>query len=173
MTNIVNGILLSSIQKIQQQVDVLHTISMVCLVLMILLFIVAAVEFFLLDIFRIILIKSGRAAKMGIRELEAENSGSGRLAEPKKKRHNMWNTESPLKEPKDKESAPVLEDIGSNDTALLGEAGSHETSVLSADVTYDYSNENITMPLAEETPVQIGKFLVIRNIMMIHTDEVI
>lgn len=192
-----NIILLASMQQIQQQVNILHTISMVCAIIAVVLLIAAVVEFFLLDIFKIILIKSGRAARMGIRELEAENAGSGRLKRKGKNAHNMWNTASPIKAQQgdleenavsqaadggnaaapEKEncvkSTAVLENIGADGTTLLEGLGSNETTLLGQQMQYDYSNTNITMPLPEEAPVKIGKFLIVRNIMMIHTDEVI
>lgn len=188
-----NAILLASMQEIQRQVDVLHTISMVCLVIAIVLLIAAIVEFFLLDILKIILIKTGRAAKMGIRELEAENAGSGRLKSRAGKGHNMWNTSAPLEPPMGSaegqaadaanftaseqnggsEGTALLENAGSENTTLLEGLGSNETTLLEQQAQYDYSNANITMPLPEEPPVKIGRFLIVRNIMMIHTDEVI
>lgn len=192
-----NIILLASMQEIQRQVDALHTISMVCLIIAILLLIAAIVEFFLLDIFKIILIKTGKAAKMGIKELEAENAGSGGLKSRSrnKNRHNMWNTASPLEMPKENQAADSQqksgtekmsdrekegarnpsppENTGAGETSLLEGLGSNATTVLEQQVQYDYSDANITLPLQEEAPVQIGRFQITRNIMMIHTDEVI
>ena len=95
--NTKNVILLASMREIQEQVDVLHTVSIVCLVLAILLMIAAVVEFFLLDIFQIIQIRTGRAARKGIRRLETETAGSGRLHEKgNKKKNKFWNTAAPL-----------------------------------------------------------------------------
>lgn len=185
-----NAIFLTSMQEIQKQVDVLHTISIICLVFAVLLLIAAIVEFFLLDIFKIILIKTGRAARMGIKELEAENAESGRLLERKKKKgHNMWNTAAPLERPQNAggqavpvqnaakeegaEGITLLENAGAGDTSLLEGMGSNETTLLEQGGQYDYSNANITMPLEEEAPVKIGRFIITKNIMMIHTDEAI
>lgn len=203
-----NYILAASMREIQNQVDVLHTISMICLVLAILFLIAAAVEFFLLDILQIILIRSGRAARKGIRQLESETFKSGMLKGKQSKAHGMWNTAAPLKQAAPAAGNPasdnygngqgsrtdmdpgagntsLLEQTGAGDTSLLDHTGAEGTSLLHSagdnattvlqqpQANYDYSDSNITMPLQDEMPVKIGRFVVTKNIMMIHTDEVI
>ena len=67
-----------------------------------------------------------------------------------------------------------MENTGTGDTSLLQNVGSTATTVLEQrQAQYDYSDANITLPLEEEAPVKIGRFVITKNIMMIHTDEVI
>lgn len=194
-----NLILLTSMKEIQKQVDVLHTVSIVCLIFAVLLLIAAIVEFFLLDILQIIQIRTGHAARKGIRQLETETSKSGHLREKDGKRgHSLWNTVSPLRKAERRtaiqetfdegknvedrkgfavigeENTSLLESTGAEDTSLLENLGNGATTLLEqAPVQYDYSDANITLPLEEEVPVKIGRFIITKNIMMIHTDEVI
>ena len=73
------GAALSTMQEIQGQIETYQNISRVFFVLMILLLIAAAAEFFLLDMMQIIRIRTGIAARKGIRRLEARNAGDGRM----------------------------------------------------------------------------------------------
>lgn len=164
-----NANLLASIGEKQQQVDTLHMISVICLVVAIVLLVAAIAEFFLLDIYQIILIRTGKAAKKRIRQIDTENSKSKPLKKSEEQGHGMWNTAAPLVE-----TGQPAADAGGGQTSLLTNEGGNLTTVLEQQsVQYDYSDANITMPLQEEVPVKIGKFSIVTNIMMIHTDEMI
>lgn len=170
----VNLFILSSVLNVERQVDMLNTISTVCLVLAIVFLVVAVIEFFLMDIWKIILIRSGYAARKGIKILEAENSGSRKLGTGEmRKKHSMWNSAAPLEKPENVSRIVEMKNAAMPETSLLSENENNETSVLEQGYSQDYSNGNITMPLEEEMNIRIGRFVIIKDIMMIHTDEMI
>lgn len=82
------------------------------------------------------------------------------------------------------QAASVLNEGGSNTTVLNGgdsnttvlNSGMNETTVLSqsqAEIHYEGPDGAPTAPLEDDRKVPIGKFVLIKNIMLIHTDEYI
>lgn len=157
----------TSVAEIESKVKLYGTITTVCTVLSILLFVIAVVLFFVFKIPKIISIKSGHEAKKVIKSYE-----SGRELSPSKvlKRRAQASAEQMFKT----EQLPVNEEVGtkttllSNETTLLG----NETTILSQD------NSGVTTLLSamdNGQPMWSGerKFVLLRNEIYIHTQEIV
>lgn len=149
----------TSVAEIENKVELYGTITTICTVLSILLFITAIVLFFVFKIPKIISIKSGHEAKKVIKSYE-----SGRELSPSKvlKKRAEASAQQMFKT----EQLPA-EEVGTKTTLL-----SSETTLLSPD-------EGAATTLLNENPyVQPAwngerQFVLVRNEIYIHTQEVV
>lgn len=158
----------------QNQVMLYSTLSNVFLAVGILFLVISVVLFWVFHIASIFSIKTGRAQRRMIREMEDLNAETGRLQARARvgistsdAARQMWNT-SQLDA--DRERSPDVNILNPavNDTTVLN-VGSNETTVLNPQ-TVGMSD---TSTLAEDMAVPIGKFVIVREIMMIHTEEAV
>lgn len=170
-------------ENIAGKIELYHTLDSGCLGLSALCLILAVVLFFVLDIRSVLGYLTGRQAKKKIRELEASNAYSGRLmakdhssmqyvaqdmkadmgirqaASPGARKVENAVVESPQPEPVTETAtltSPMQENI--QETSVLGEN--------------QLSGDDSTMVL-EHTSTVRGQFAVERELMLIHTEEVI
>lgn len=178
-----SGIVMTSSGIIEQQISIYHTLSTVFLFLGCVFLTITVALFFIFHIANIFAVKLGIAAKRTIKEIEDVNAETGRMNVPIRRSvgrdakrpggggNQKWNTsqldaKGTIISPS---QSQVMASEGSGETSLL-ESGDHDTSVLSGAVSYSASE---TSDLKDDTVVQIGKFTITRNIMMIHTEETI
>ena len=182
---------------ISGKISLYHNLFLGCLILAIICLIIAVAMFFVLDIRSIFGYLTGRRAKKKIKELEAATALSGRLMP--RERTNMQYVAQEMKDdmgvrqkarpgirkvehaveaalPK-AEEMPVSQNQSETPveqgTALLQEQGTEvlqENTVGQGDVYL--SNDDSTGMLGTEA-VAMGKFTIVRELMFIHTEEVI
>lgn len=179
------AIVLTSSAVIEEQIAAYHTLSTVFLITGCVLLAITIALFFGFRIANVFAVKLGIAAKRTIKEIEDVNSETGRMNVPARRGgsraakrsgnsiggNQKWNTsqldaKGTIVPPSQNQS---LISEGSGETSLL-ESGDHETGVLNTAVSYAASE---TSGLRDDAVVQIGKFIITRNIMMIHTEETI
>ena len=172
------------------KIGLYHNLFQICLILALLFFVLAVVIFFVLDIRSVIGYLTGRRAKKGIKKLEAETALSGRLMP--KERTNMQYVAQEMKD-----------DMGVRQKARPGirkvehavEVAAHPVAEPSRATTIpqtpppvDLATEVLKSNAVEEA-VQImdsngstamlssaatnGKFVIVRELTLIHTEEVI
>lgn len=158
----------------QNQVILYSTLSNVFLAVGILFLVISVVLFFVFHIAGIFSIKTGRAQRRMIREMEDLNAETGRLQARARSSvsasdaaRKMWNT-SQLDTDRERSPDTNILDTAIDDTTVLN-VGYNETTVLNPQ-TVGMSD---TSTLAEDIAVPIGKFVIVREIMMIHTEEAV
>ncbi len=176
-----NGILLTSTAAIEQRLSTYHTLTILFLAIGGMSLTVAIVQFFGFHVTKIMAVKLGIAAKRTIKEIEDANAETGSMAVTARRgaramgrasrggKGRMWNT-SQLgggEMSAQQERQEFLNSEGSGETSLLG-ISDNDSAVLSA-VAPQAVNE--TSGLNDDVAVQIGKFTIVREIMMIHTEE--
>lgn len=174
-----NGIYVTSTAAIEQRLSAYHTLTILFLITGCVCLTAAAALFFGFRITRIMAVKLGIAARRTIREIEDANAETGSMTAAGRGRRShqgsrgsrsgMWNT-SQLNRPGLPTASPqreFLKSEGSGETSLLGVSG-NDTAVLSAAALREASE---TSDLREDVAVQIGRFVIIREILMIHTEE--
>lgn len=172
-------------------ISLYHNLFLICLVSAILCLIVAAVLFFVMDIRSVIGYLTGRRAKKGIKELEAVTALSGRLLP--KERTNMQYVAQEMKDDmgvrqKAKpgirkvehavEAAvqPVVQMTQESVTPQVSYPVEQATDVLSenhAPYTAQMADGNESTAVLSAMTGTNGRFVIIRELMMIHTEEVI
>lgn len=181
-----NRVVLTSSAAIEQQISVYRTLSMVFLIAGCVLLAIAVGLFFWFRIANIFAVKLGIAAKRTIKEIEDVNSETGRMNVPARRGskagkragsgsggNQKWNTSqldargTVVPPPQAERQGQTMVSEGSGETSLL-DSGAYETGVLGAAVSQAVSE---TSDLKDDTEVQIGKFIITRNIVMIHTEE--
>lgn len=188
-------ILLTTLQQIESQVSLYHSLFVGSLIAAVSFLVISAILFFVLHIQQVIAVKTGRAQKRSIKEIESYNVDSGQLGgrgelamkeNRKASSSEYWNTGSMM----DSSSGPGVQDNlvsfpagqseGNMDTSVLSsgnydtvvlDSGNNETSVLG--VSPYIQDYNVTANLGDEVVTYIGKYSIIRDIMLIHTDEVL
>lgn len=162
--------------------SIFNTCYIVCLVLTIIFFLITILLFFLFDIRRVFMIRTGRAAKRDIKKLEEENFNTGRLS---RYQSNTVYGESGSFAPSEEfgkteriEDDPMLTgyqmsnnpsgantyNADANSTTVLNNG---ETTVLSAGETTVLSNQGMNSMNKNR------KFNVVLSQMLIHTEEII
>lgn len=160
---------------ISGKISLYHNLFLVCLVLALICFTVAVVVFFLLDIRTTIGYLTGRRAKKGIKELEAATAVSGRLLT--KERSNMQYVAQEMKDdmgvrqpvkPGIRKVDHVVESNASvmeeKNTTLLEENMGTQQEIL--------ENPEDTTAVLKAGGYQ-GRFVIVRELVLIHTEEVI
>ncbi len=168
--------------------EILQMGYIICLVLAIVFFLISVLLFFVFDIRNIFLIRTGRAAKRDIRKLAEKNFQTGQLRRPDAGKYDMSNSgsldesqETDVTEPMGKETDAVQQsqfisqgeqETGAEGTTVLGQ---NETTVLNGEFT-TVLNAGATTVLNQEEAERIGRkrvFILIKNEMYIHTEEII
>lgn len=169
----------------------LNTLYNVFLILTIVFFLISILLFFVFDIRRVYMIRSGRAAKRDIKRLNEENFNTGRLA--KRGVNNVYNntgsfgaseefgkTEQVIdNESSDGMYTAVNSSTANPSTATMnamtpGSADVNQTTVLSSGETTVLNNGGTTVLGMGSGQAAKGRmFKIIREEMLIHTDEAI
>lgn len=182
-------------EDIARKISLYHNLFLVCLVLCILCLILAIVLFFVLDMRSVIGYLTGRRAKKQIQALEASNAASGRLIP--RERSNMQYVASEMKADMGVRGAAVpgarkvdnviqnvpkpeihvqegtdatsllQENTGGQETTLLKENTNEQQTVLSQGGTDD------STAMLDGTQMKMGTFVIEREIILIHAEEVI
>lgn len=144
---------------------VLQVFFWICAVLSILSMITAVILFFRFQILQLFKEVMGSAKRKGIRQLQEANAVSSKLSKDK---------ESPKagkgqKKPEIKETKPVQTAAEQEKQPI--ESPKKETDGMTAPIRDDGSQG--TRLLKEEPKVKIGRFQIVSNIKMIHTEETI
>ncbi len=185
------------------KIELYHRLFLVCLGLAILCLVLAIVLFFVLDIRTVLGYLTGRSAKKKIRELEADNAKSGRLsarertsmqyvaqdmktdmgvrqpaspgarkvenaveqAQPQRQGYVPPPQTAPEPEPQTDLLYSVQEE---QETSLLQGTGEQETSLLQEEQNPDAATE-----VLKNSETVSGKFILERELILIHTEEVI
>ncbi len=171
---------------IAQKITLYHNIFQICLILSIICLVIAIVLFFVLDIKTVIGYLTGRSAKKKIKELEESNAASGRLFRKEKTKLQYANdtmkkdmggvqqntpgarkvanvVDAPATQQPVQSAQPQAEVTA--ETSVL-QASEGETSVLQEDWN------GMTSKLSNQTAVT-GTFVIEREYILIHTDEVL
>lgn len=164
----------------EQLISVLHTCFTVFLVVAVIMVILSVALFFLLNIKDVFNILTGRAVRKTVQEMEEANNATGRLRKVNK--IAMGDITAPtmtdeliansVTEPLQKNMAQA-EEQGSENTMLLNE-GAGDTTLLNSGETSVLSMVNIHAEDEQnQQHINIGKFLIVKSEMLIHTDEII
>lgn len=173
---------------ISAKITLYQNLFQICLMIALVCLLIAVTVFFVLDIKTTIGYLSGRQAKKKIKELEAETAVSGRLRNEKRK-----NMQYVAQEMKDDMGVAPKTNMGVRKVSHIVETAeqesvqtvqpiefqqvqqeSEETSLLpEVNVSEKIENSNVSTGMLENSNVNLGKFLIIREIVMIHTEEVI
>ena len=176
-------------EDIAGKISLYHNLFVICLLLCILCLILAIVIFFVLDIRNVIGYLTGRKAKKQIQELEESNAASGRLMP--RERSNMQYVASEMQAdmgvrgvatPGARKVENVIQEVskpeqwqdaGEDSTSLLqADEYGQETSVLKENMVEQPVVDGSTAMLdGSQTP--IGTFVIEREIILIHAEEVI
>ena len=169
-------------QELEKMINIYHTGFIVCLVLACVFFAVSVLLFFKFNIRRIIDMKTGRGAKRTIQKMEEINARTGKL------RQDMVSHTPSVLRPEDRIAYPVTapnlnvqaeaasrnggaagNSIGSaapgtvsQETTVLNQSG--ETTVLSQNILDQAVQPEIKLP---------GPFKIIKEVMWVHTEEVL
>lgn len=142
----------------ENNMELFRTISVTFLVLALLFLVASVVLFFVFDIYRIFGILTGRAAKKTILEMEKHNAETGQLRNREDISANiMKKIEDVISYPATEQMAASLEPV--SETTVLADNGQQamaETSLL-----------------AQEPNQAYGRFVLVKNEMIIHTAEII
>lgn len=174
-------------------INVLNTLFWVCLAGAILFFVIAAVLFFVFDIRTIFNIKTGRAQAKTVKEMQAANESTGRLRVAGKTQTTKLTKEQkaeprvPAVVPPEAGTKNQYYNSSANETDILEKEtevlhqGEDETSLLSPEQpNNNYSettllsdiNNNSYEHVVDENEARVG-FRVIKNIVFVHTNEII
>lgn len=147
-------ILMTSTAAIEQRLSVYHTLTNLFLAVGCVSLAASIALFFSFRIARIMAVKLGIAAKRTIKEIEEANIDTG-------------NKGKSYRDSRDSRRREFLVNEGSGETSLLG-APDNDTVVLNAAASQLVGE---TTELEEDAGVQIGRFTITREIVMIHTEE--
>jgi len=174
---------------ISGKISLYHNLFLTCLVLAFVCFALAVVLFFVLDIRSTLGYLTGRRAKKKIKELEAATAVSGRLMP--KERTNMQYVAQEMKDDMGvrqrakpgirkvehvvEVAMPTTADLPVSEGISPGqESVMQETGILKENaVEVNGLNDNASTAVLGEGAGARGKFLIVRELMLIHTEEVI
>lgn len=171
---------------ISAKISLYQNLFQICLILALICLLIAATVFFVLDIKTTIGYLSGRQAKKKIKELEAETAVSGRLKN--EKRQNMQYVAQEMKDDmgvrqKTKMGVrkvshaveAVAQEPAQDGQPMMSEQIQQvtETSLLQKTGVAQNMENKMSTGILSETNTVMGKFLITREVMMIHTEEVI
>ena len=177
-----------------QIIEIFNVCFWICLIFAILFLIVSIVQFFAFDIKGIFNLKTGRAQAKTVKEMKAANESTGRLRVAGKTQTTKL-TKEQMAEPRVPAVAPPeagtqnqYYNSGADETELLEKEtevlhqGEDETSLLSPEqpnnnysettVLSDIGNNGYNETVVDENEARVG-FTVIKNIVLVHTNEII
>lgn len=174
--------------NIGEKIQLFHNLFLIFLVLALLCLVIAVVVFFILDIRSVLGYLTGRRAKKKIKELEEATSVSGRLMP--RERSNMLYVAQKMKDdmgvpqkakPGMRKVVHAVENAVPT-TEKMEIPVIHQPSSIpqSTDVLNEGAVNNAAEMVAGELTAMLeagktekGKFLIVRELMLIHTEEVI
>lgn len=175
---------------IGERIGLYHNLFLICLVLALLCLVLAVAVFFILDIRSTLGYLTGRRAKKKIKELEAATAVSGRLMP--KERTNMQYVAQEMKDDMGvrQRAKPgirkvehaveaadhVTADLPKPEGTPSPEPAAKETALLrenAVEEAVDTMNAKDSTAVLEAGARTRGKFLIVRELMLIHTEEVI
>ena len=174
--------------SLQSQINLFHTISLICLVIFIILLMISVFLFIKLDIRAVIGFLTGKTQRKTVEKMIAgEPSGSlDKSSKGKKKNKKHRNVSkkavadtimTPSGQLKKPGSDEVMLSTGSDITDVLGENAPTEERKVDgnvAGVQVGSSSESESDNLdSRKMTKPMGKFLVEKSIILVHTDEVI
>lgn len=169
-------ILSTSVAEVEGQVNMYGTITTICVILSALFFILSVVLFFVFKIPKIISVKTGRDAKKVIKEYESgkETSQSKMLRRKNIASTGKLRNTGPLNNAGGISSSDNRLSANENMTTVLEEG----TTVLSpqdvcSETVLLNSNSYVQPILNEQIWQGEHKFILVRNIIMIHTQEIV
>lgn len=150
-----------------QLISVLDIFMKVTLVAAILFFVLAVLFFFLFKIPQIYMIKTGKAQRKTIEQMRAINAETGRLSNAGTGMTGIFGSSSDLVSDNHQQTT---ENQGASETSVL----MPETSVLSENsAPVNAVEQGVTNILNNSADESKGKFVIVKKIMEIHTQEVI
>lgn len=149
-----------------QLISVLDIFMKVTLVAAILFFVLAVLFFFLFKIPQIYMIKTGKAQRKTIEQMRAINAETGRLSNAGTGMTGIFGSSSDLVSDNHQQTT---ENQGASETSVL----MPETSVLSENSATANAEQGVTNILNNGADESKGKFVIVKKIMEIHTQEVI
>lgn len=176
---------------ISSKIGLYHNLFQICLILALIFLVLAVVLFFVLDMRSTIGYLTGRRAKKGIKELEAVTALSGRLMP--KERANMQYVAQEMKDDMGvrQRAKPGIRKV-EHAVEVVDQPATNvqQPAVVAQTPEYVEPATEVLMENAVEPKTQItmqndstavlnsgagirGKFVIIRELMMIHTEEVI
>ena len=173
------------------KIGLYHNLFQICLILALIFLVLAVVLFFVLDIRSTIGYLTGRRAKKGIKELEAVTALSGRLMP--KERTNMQYVAQEMKDDMGvrQRAKPGIRKVEHAVEAAVEPAAETAqpaaipqppisvelaTEVLrenAVEQNIQMINENTSTAVLNSGAEAQGKFIIVRELVMIHTEEVI
>lgn len=176
---------------ISQKISLYHNLFQICLILALVFLVLAVVLFFVLDIRSTIGYLTGRRAKKGIKELEAVTALSGRLMP--KERNNMQYVAQEMKDDMgvrqkarpgirkvehavEVAAHPVVEASRATTIPQTPPPVELATEVLKSNAVEEavqIMDSNGSTAMLGSTTSANGKFVIVRELIMIHTEEVI
>lgn len=167
----------------QQQINLYHTLFLICMAVFLIGIVLTAVLFILLDIRRIFGIKTGHSVKKKVREMAEENEKTGRLIRVQPVAATADITSKKLRK-SGRLSRPDSQESVHSSSANTEYQGSEETSLLqnqqmteeSADTTLLQNCISETKNAGSDrgdTDQTYGRFAIEKAIVIIHTNEVI
>lgn len=154
----------------------LNTLFYVFLALTIVFFLISVLLFFLFDIRRVFMIRTGRAARRDIKKIQDESFQTGRLSR-NSSANSLYNGSGSLTESDELQKTEEVSTVSGNAASGMSnnasDMGTNETTVLQPEGTTVLSPEETTVLNSSVSDVKIGKFLITRKEINIHTDEVI
>lgn len=149
-----------------QLISILDIFMKVTLVAAILFFVLAVLFFFLFKIPQIYMIKTGKAQRKTIEQMRAINAETGRLSNAGTGMTGIFGSSSDLVSDNHQQTT---ENQGASETSVL----MPETSVLSENSATANAEQGMTNMLNNGADESKGKFVIVKKIMEIHTQEVI
>lgn len=169
-------------QELERMIDLYHTAFIVCLVLTCVFTAVSVFLFFKFDIKKILDMKTGRGAKKTIQKMEEINARTGKLRQDmvsytppvlKADERITYPTTSPnlAQQSQGSVTQPVTESAAQ--TAPLSDTGEQETTLLyQSSETTVLSHYPPAQPAKKELNLP-GAFNIERELMWVHTEEVL
>lgn len=167
----------------QQQINLYHTLFLICMTVFLIGIVLTVVLFILLDIRRIFGIKTGRSVKKKVREMAEENEKTGRLIRiqpvvatadiTSKKLRKSGRLSRPGSQESVHSSSANMEYQGSEDTSVLQNQqmteGSADTALLQ---NYISETQNAGNDRGDKDQTY-GRFAIVKSIVIIHTNEMV
>lgn len=170
--------------EIAGRIELYHSLFIGCLVLSLICLVLAAVLFFFLDIRNVLGYLTGRQRRKKVREMEAANAVSGRLMRERSSMAHVspeMKTEMGVRQvqtPGARKAGRIVEGPVpvQDENAFRKEPEpppEQETSLLAENAETDPDGDGSTAVLEGENQEIKGQFLIEREIILIHTQEVI
>lgn len=169
---------MDNMQRLESQINMYHTIFIICLVLFVLFLLIDIILFIKLDILKVIGFLTGKTAKRTIEEMKAGGFGeserlssknSGKKSKKKSKdsrnKRKGMDIMTPSGQIKLPGSDQVMQSMGSDITDTLHGSEPTDPIEMTAPAT-DILDER-------KKPSHKGYFRIVKEVMFIHTDEVI